>query len=222
MITIIKFDYFLSLYYVGIIMFDIMEHNVIVSSIEISSTLTKDAIDNLVTNLVAQEKKFKPKSTILFIDARAVAGIRHLHACILNSLKGFAQKNNISKSLNVEILLYLSGYRQISKAIKRCGVSKTTHDILCVQITKDKLIKEASNHLFNFKQFFSENNIITKNFQNDIDSIHIVDPKIIMKNLEITDEDINAIVGDNKDKTTQDQALEFLAIEKSAMLNLIK
>jgi tRNA threonylcarbamoyladenosine modification (KEOPS) complex Cgi121 subunit len=203
-------------------MFEIMDFCVIVSSTKISTALTKSRIDNLITKLLTQEKKFKPKSAILFIDTGAVAGIHHLYACILNSLKGFAQKNNISKSLNVEILLYLSGYRQISKAIERCGLSKTTRDILCVQITKNQHIKDKSNYMFDFRQFFSENKITTKDFRKDIESFCVVEPKIIMKNLEITDEDIDAVIGNNKNKTSREHALEFLAIEKSALLNLIK
>ncbi|MHA1354869.1 MAG: KEOPS complex subunit Cgi121 [Candidatus Heimdallarchaeota archaeon] len=203
-------------------MFEIMSHNVIVSTAEISTFLTKDSIDKLVTNLLAQEKKLKPKSTILFIDIRAIAGIQHLNACILNSLKGIAQKNNISKSLNVEILLFLSGYRQISKAIERCGLSKNTRDILCVQIIKNELIKKTSDHIFNFEQFLSENNISIKEFQKNVEFIRIADPKTIMKNLEITDENIDAVIAGENNKTSREQALKFLAIEKSALLNLIK
>jgi len=210
------------MYTVGIIMFEIMSHNVIVSTAEISTFLTKDSIDKLVTNLLAQEKKLKPKSTILFIDIRAIAGIQHLNACILNSLKGIAQKNNISKSLNVEILLFLSGYRQISKAIERCGLSKNTRDILCVQIIKNELIKKTSDHIFNFEQFLSENNISIKEFQKNVEFIRIADPKTIMKNLEITDENIDAVIAGENNKTSREQALKFLAIEKSALLNLIK
>lgn len=203
-------------------MFEILDHNVIVSTTEISSSLTKDSINNLVGELLSQEKKFKPKSAILFIDAQAVAGINHLKACILNSLKGFTQKNNISNSINVEILLYLSGYRQISKAIERCGLSKKTHVIICVQITKKELLENSSENIFNFKQILTDSNVNVKKFEQDIDSLAIVNPKTIMKNLEITEENIDAIISDKKDKTSREQALEFLAIEKSALLNLIK
>ena len=41
-------------------MFEIMNHIVIVSTAEISTALTKDSIDNLITNLLTQEKNFTP------------------------------------------------------------------------------------------------------------------------------------------------------------------
>jgi len=203
-------------------MFEIMDHNVVVSTAEIVTSFTKDSIDKLVTELLAREKKFKPKSTIMLIDAYAIAGMHHLKACILNSLKGIVQKNNISKSLNVEILLYLSGYRQISKAIERIGLSKITQIIVCVQITKKELFENTSNNIFDFMHFFSENNIDIKQFEKDTNSLSVLNPKTIMKNLEITEENIDTIIEGKKDKVSRECALELLAIEKSALLNLIK
>ena len=203
-------------------MFEIMNHIVIVSTAEIRTALTKASIDKLITNLLIQEKNFTPKSTILFIEARAVAGMQHLKACILNSIKGISQKNNISNSLNVEILLYLSGYRQISKAIERCGLSKNTRDIICVQIIQNDLIKKTSDHVFNYEQFLSENNISIKTFQKNVEFVRIADPKTIMFNLEITDENIDAVIAGEDNKISREEALKLLAIEKSALLNLIK
>ncbi|MHA1124850.1 MAG: KEOPS complex subunit Cgi121 [Candidatus Heimdallarchaeota archaeon] len=203
-------------------MFEIMDHTIVISSAEISSSFTKDSINKLVVDLLAQEKSFKPKSTILFIDSGAIAGIHHLNACILNSLKGIAQKNNISKSLNVEILLYLSGYRQITKAIERCGLSKNTQIIICVQVTNKELFSKSTKNMFNFKEFLFKNSIEIKQFRKDIDSLAISNSQTVMKNLEITEENIDAVIADKKDKTSREQALEYLAIEKSALLNLIK
>jgi KEOPS complex subunit Cgi121 len=164
-----------------------------------------------------QEKKFKPKSAIMLIDAQAVAGIKHLKACILNSIKAFTQKNQISKSLNVEILLYLSGYRQISKAIERIGISTKTKKIICIQITKQK--KEP---YFDFKKFLLANDIQYSYFKNDIDQFSAFEPKSVMKILEITDENIETLIEGKNNIMSREDALELLAIEKSALLNLIK
>ena len=81
--------------------------------------------------------KIKPNH-IQVLDAKFVAGEKHLLFAILNALNAFQQSHNISESLEVEVLLYASGQRQIRKAIDLLGVKPATSEIAVAVITANK------------------------------------------------------------------------------------
>jgi KEOPS complex subunit Cgi121 len=64
--------------------------------------------------------------TIQIVDASRVAGSRHLFFAYLNAKKAHEQGRRISDNLEMEILLYASGQRQIVKAIDMIGVKPHT------------------------------------------------------------------------------------------------
>jgi KEOPS complex subunit Cgi121 len=68
-------------------------------------------------------------------DAAVIAGQQHLLFATLNALTAFEQGQRISENLAVEILLYASGQRQISKAIELIGVKPTTVTIAVAFLT---------------------------------------------------------------------------------------
>jgi KEOPS complex subunit Cgi121 len=68
-------------------------------------------------------------------DAAVIAGQQHLLFATLNALTAFEQGQRISENLAVEILLYASGQRQISKAIELMGVKPTTATIAVAFLT---------------------------------------------------------------------------------------
>jgi KEOPS complex subunit Cgi121 len=68
-------------------------------------------------------------------DAAVIAGQQHLLFATLNALTAFEQGQRISENLAIEILLYASGQRQISKAIERMGVKPTTATIAVAFLT---------------------------------------------------------------------------------------
>jgi KEOPS complex subunit Cgi121 len=68
-------------------------------------------------------------------DAAVIASQQHLLFATLNALTAFEQGQRISENLAVEILLYASGQRQISKAIELMGVKPTTATIAVAFLT---------------------------------------------------------------------------------------
>lgn len=71
--------------------------------------------------------KEKPLATeIQFFNADLVATWQHLHFATLNALTAFKNKQNLSKSLAVETMLYASAQRQIQKATKTIGIKPDT------------------------------------------------------------------------------------------------
>jgi tRNA threonylcarbamoyladenosine modification (KEOPS) complex Cgi121 subunit len=59
-------------------------------------------------------------------DASMVAGWRHLFHAAVNAVNALENGYAVSKSLDVEALLYASCHDQISRALKRMGVSEAT------------------------------------------------------------------------------------------------
>ena len=67
-----------------------------------------------------------------------VAGSEHLQLAALNALHSFKGERRRSKSLAVELLLYISCQRQIAKAIKLLGVDSTDSRVALVALSGSK------------------------------------------------------------------------------------
>jgi KEOPS complex subunit Cgi121 len=74
---------------------------------------------------------------VQFFDADLVASWQHLYFAVLNALMALRSKRNISKSLAVEVLLYASAQRQISKAIELLGVKGGSRNVAVVVLGAD-------------------------------------------------------------------------------------
>ncbi|MCD6522639.1 MAG: hypothetical protein J7K68_02735 [Candidatus Diapherotrites archaeon] len=61
-------------------------------------------------------------ATVQMVNPNAVLGNLHMKYCILSTIKAFSSKTNISKDMGIELLLRLSGQRQVGKALKTLGV----------------------------------------------------------------------------------------------------
>ena len=202
-------------------MHEIDQHKVIISQASLKKSLVKDEIDKFVAELVDEEKKLAASDTFLVFDAEAVAGITHLKACVRFAIKAFKDKTNIAKNLNAEIMLYLSGNRQISKAFPKVGIVLSTKKLLMLQIVNFSTdLKEIKQ--FNFKIFFDKLGIKLQDYKTDIDEIEVDNLEKVLKNLEISAEVIHRFTQSKSISSTDYIIIEKLAIEKSALLNLEK
>ncbi len=75
----------------------------------------------------------KQKIVIQVLDADKLAGEEHLRFAVQKAIKAFENGKNIAQDLSKEILLYVSGTRQISKAV-RMGVHNGINNIAVVSI----------------------------------------------------------------------------------------
>ena len=83
-----------------------------------------------VEEFVKMIRKEKPSNVeIQFFDARFVATWQHLYFAALNALTAFQNKENISKSLAMETLLYASAQRQIRKAMNLLGIKPDSSEM---------------------------------------------------------------------------------------------
>jgi len=72
-----------------------------------------------------------------FFDADLVATWQHLYFALLNALTAFKNRENLSKSVAMETMLYASGRRQIQKATQLLGIKPASRNI-AVLIVGDK------------------------------------------------------------------------------------
>ena len=82
----------------------------------ISAFAAKPADFDLVLRKVHDEY---PNVSVQFVDLDNVPGSRYLFLATLNALKSFRSKQPISKTLGMEILLYVSASRQIAEAVRK-------------------------------------------------------------------------------------------------------
>lgn len=75
-----------------------------------------------------------PKTEIQFFNADFVATWQHLYFAVLNALVAFKNKQNISKNLAMETMLYASTQRQIRKAVELLGIKQDISNIAAVAI----------------------------------------------------------------------------------------
>lgn len=83
-------------------------------------------------------------------DADKITDHRHIHYAAANAYHAMKTGNNISKTLNVETLLYASTQDQIYKAIQAIGVNPKTRYIAILVVSKtdnDELAKQIAHHL---------------------------------------------------------------------------
>jgi KEOPS complex subunit Cgi121 len=75
-------------------------------------------------------------TAVQFFNVELVATWQHLYFAVLNALTAFRNKTNISKNVAVEVMLYASAQRQISKAIALVGVKRDSDTVAAVIIGK--------------------------------------------------------------------------------------
>lgn len=77
-------------------------------------------------NALAQQVLSTHHLTLQLVDADLVAGPDHLLFATLHAHTAFHNQNNRASTLAMEILRFVAAQRQISEALKRFGISKST------------------------------------------------------------------------------------------------
>jgi KEOPS complex subunit Cgi121 len=106
----------------------------IISLVDANLSNFDNAIKKLKTDLGEAE--------LQFFDSKKIAGWEHIYFAALNALEAFQSKNNISKSLSMELLLYASTERQIKDAIQKIGIKPNGKEVTIAIIIDEKNINE--------------------------------------------------------------------------------
>ena len=83
-----------------------------------------------------REEKSKDKAIQVF-DAENVCGEEHLYHSTRLDVKSF-KRGGISRSLEIEILLFVAGERQISRALEKVGVKEGTKRVAVVLVNSSE------------------------------------------------------------------------------------
>lgn len=152
-----------------------------------------------------------PNAMVQLFDLDRVAGSRHLLLASYNAVKSYNSSRRISRSLGMEILLFVSGTRQITQALERVGINReTTRSAVLVIAASDEAITTLSNLLIeNFHQKDQDKLIDTWTEERRV---------MVQRVFGIGSKELKATISTRE----VEKAIERLAIERSAMLAIAK
>ena len=162
-----------------------------------------DDVNKFLENFRKQNKG----TPIQFFDAKHVAGSQHLYFAALNALNAFEKGRNISNNLAVEVLLYASAQRQITKAVEMLGLEQDSSEVAAL------IIAENSHKKNSYLRLVSE----TIPGEQDNNVLKLTSKKIgnIKKMFKISDIEFEAKL---EKQGLEKEALTDLVIERMALL----
>ncbi len=139
------------------------------------------------------------------VDTALVAGFEHVYFSVLNALKSFKSGVNISKSLAVEVMLFISGQDQIRRAIEILGVKPSSSSVAVILIADSR--EEAISALDRISSILGGDR--------DQGVIELTEEKIpiIMNAFAISNLEIEAAM-----RNSLKNALKSILIERGALL----
>jgi tRNA threonylcarbamoyladenosine modification (KEOPS) complex Cgi121 subunit len=165
---------------------------------------------DLDTVVHAIQEKY-PDIGVQFADMNKIPGSRYLLLATLNALKSFHSKP-ISKSLGMEILLYIAANRQISEAIRLVGITPTSEKITAILVGRTEQEATGAAELLSGIIGQEGSDKLVDSWSNErIRNVRAI--------FEIGSKELKATLRQNE---TKPQAVERLAIERSALLTLRK
>lgn len=144
---------------------------------------------------------------VQFFDAKCIATWQHLYFAALNALKVFQNRENVSKSLAMETMLYASAQRQIRRATELLGIKPKSSEIALLVIgDKPEAVNSAMSE------------ISSRIKARPIDSVlRLTEEKkgVIRKIFGISDVELNTLDG----RAVSEESLVNLVIERMALLS---
>ncbi|HXZ98138.1 MAG TPA: KEOPS complex subunit Cgi121 [Candidatus Acidoferrum sp.] len=152
-----------------------------------------------------------PDVSVQFVDMNKVPGSRYLFLATLNALKSFSSKP-VSKSLSMEILLYIGANRQISEAIRLVGISPNSEKVSAVVVGRTKEETSGAAELLSKIVGQEGSDKLVDTWSSDrVRNVRAI--------FEIGSKELKATLRSDETRT---QAIERLAIERSALLTIRK
>ncbi|MEM0084480.1 MAG: KEOPS complex subunit Cgi121 [Candidatus Methanomethylicia archaeon] len=165
----------------------------------------RDTLFNYVKSL---EGPFK----IQFLNVNSIASWRHVASAAMRALRSFKYGQNISDKIEIELLLYCSGKRQIKDALNIVGLSEFIDSVVLV-------IFGSSNHLIHkvLNDFLS---VFKAELSFDL-LINLSMDRIenLMKIFNVDKNELDSII---KSGLSVDKALEYILIERGSALEVYK
>jgi KEOPS complex subunit Cgi121 len=108
-------------------------------------------VDSSDEFLKKAKKSFgEKKALVQFFNADMILGKEHIESAIEHARRAFRTNKNVSQSMAMEILIYVSGEPQIASAIKKVGITDNCKRIAMVvddKIEIEVLLKDLNMEL---------------------------------------------------------------------------
>lgn len=165
----------------------------------------RDLLFNYVKSL---EGPFK----IQFLNVNSIASWRHIASAAMRALRSFKYGQNISDKIEIELLLYCSGRRQIKDALNIVGLSEFIDNVILVIFgLSDHLIHKVLN---DFLLVFEAELCFDILFNLSMDRM-----ENLMKIFNVDRNELDSII---KSGLSMDKALEYILIERGSALEIYK
>lgn len=151
-----------------------------------------------------------PDVSVQCVDLDRVPGGHYLLLATVNALKSYRSKQPIAKSLGMELLLYISGNRQINEALTRVGVTSETNRTAVLAVgSSSNQVSATADYLEQMLGQHGRDDLLDDWSPSRIENVR--------SGFEIGDKEVKAT---SRTKELLTSAIERLAIERSAMLAL--
>lgn len=150
-------------------------------------------------------QQFAKKHDVIIqvFNAEKIYGKTHLLSAVHHAIRSEEEKRMVTRSIEMELFLYISGERQLKIAIPKMGIHSGLNNIAIIIIHR---LKPNKNNKDILHMFFSHMHIT----QNDI----VLNGTInTLRYFGISQEEIN---------TVSEQRYEKLILEKIAIIDIIK
>jgi len=116
--------------------------HIAVGELKNTKNLNKDAMISLAS------EKAEGIEVVQLLESALIAGEEHLLSAAQNALNAWMGDYAISRSLDVEILLYASGQYQIGVALEKMGITDESESVAAVVLATDESnLRSHVNHI---------------------------------------------------------------------------
>jgi len=160
-------------------------------------------IDSFLTQVRGFSQTFH--CVIQVFDATLIYGEEHLVSAVTHALRAMKRKTNTTNSLEMEIMLYASGERQLKLAIPKMGVKQGKGSIAVVFVhetekTSGGVSDQTIDTMLHSLSFIRDDSVLMGNMDT-------------LKNFGITDKEF---------RTVKKEKYGHLILEKIALVDIIK
>jgi len=91
---------------------------------------SSEQVAELLSSIPSLERELQ--CSIQVMRADRVFGRDHVASAFMKAVRAFANDDNVSDSITLETMIYMSGRRQIQEALAQMGVEDDTREIVCI------------------------------------------------------------------------------------------
>lgn len=144
-----------------------------------------------------------------FFDADLIATWQHLYFAVLNALTAFKNKENLSKSVAMETMLYASGRRQIQKATQLLGIKPSSRNMVVLIVGgKAEVVRKALAKV---------SRRVGGQFDDSVLELSVKKMERIKRAFDISEAELETVMeGDDVEKALVDLVVERVALLATA------